>query len=328
MTFLISSALASQVASKRATLEILSKLGLRPANLTENKLQKHHAHTTIEYWWSGVKVTIQPFWDTGRSAIEATFHKGLSTIISWKEFASRLWDRATEKADRLKTNRISETRIKVEGSQAPSGWWTVTATQSGLTCNCHLYKCESNRLVRDGEAQQLLKAISSNQAQIKEFWAGNHVERETQICCHHIIAAMWNEFDADNLSDYLLNYAEITNAWTARNRTWGKLSFNVPAPRPEVPEGSYLEHTDDWMSLEYRVWIYCRKTRLELDEILWTTKGIGRIVEQDNEIIAYRPHSGMGQVFSSKYDAVAYLIKLAGYTLDQVAEAFHLKQSA
>lgn len=330
MLFHISSALATQTASKTAVLEILQKLGKRPSALTDNQFLKHHQHTTIEYWWMGVRVVIQPFWEKGKSIIEATFHKGLSTIISWKEVAQRLWERAREKAFPLKTHRISETRIKVEGSQAPGGWWTVTATQAGLTCNCHLYRCEHNRLVRDGEAQPLLKAISSNKAQIKEFFNDEtgKVEPEVQICCHHIIAAMWNEFDADNLSDYLLNYAEITNTWKQRNRSWGKLSFNVPAPKPEIPTGSYLQRTDDWMSLEYRVWIYCRKTRLEQDEILWTTKGIGRVVEQDNGIIAYRPNSGIGQVFNSKYDAIAYLIRNAGYTLEQVSEAFQLKQSA
>jgi hypothetical protein len=328
--FIISSALASQCASKTAALEILQKLGKRPANLTDNQFLKHHQHTTIEHWWMGVRVVIQPFWEEGKSIIEATFHKGLSTIISWKEFAQRLWERANQKAANLKTHRISETRIKVEGSQAPGGWWTVTATQTGLTCNCHLYKCESNRLIRDGEAQPLLKAISSNKSQLKEFFNDEtgKVEPEVQICCHHIIAAMWNEFDADNLSDYLLNYAEITNAWKQRNRSWGKLTFNVPAPKPEIPTGSYLQRTDDWMSLEYRVWIYCRKTRLEQDEIPWTTKCIGRIVEQDNGIIAYRPNSGIGQVFNSKYDAIAYLIRNAGYSLEQVAEAFQLKVSA
>lgn len=356
MTFHISSALATQTASKTAALEILQKLGNRPANLTDSQFLKHHQHTTIEHWWMGVRVVIAPFWETGRSIIEATFHKGLSTVISWKEFAQRLWERANQKAAHLKTYRISETRIKVEGSQAPGGWWTVTATQTGLECNCHLYKCEHNRLMRgslvevteDGykeisknspqplktaiiqEAVPLLKALSLNKSQVKEFFNDEtgKVEPEVQICCHHIIAAMWNEFDADNLSDYLLNYAEITNAWKQRNRSWGKLSFNVPAPKPEVPIGSYLQRTDDWMSLEYRVWIYCRKTRLEQDEIPWTTKGIGRIVEVKGGVSAYRPNSGIGQAFATKYDAIAYLIRNAGYTLEQVAEAFQLKQSA
>jgi len=76
MTFHISSALASQTASKTAALEILQKLGKRPANLTDNQFLKHHQRTTIEHWWSGVKVVIQPFWESGKHVIEATFHKG------------------------------------------------------------------------------------------------------------------------------------------------------------------------------------------------------------------------------------------------------------
>jgi hypothetical protein len=326
MTFHISSALASQAASKTAVLEILQELGYIFSNLRPVHWQFIHKFTYIEYWELGVKV-----W--ARSITRVTdkfFYKGFSTIISWKKIALRLWDKAKEKALNLTSRRISETRIKVEGQQAPGGWWTVTATQSGLECNCHLYRCEHNRLVRDGECQPLFKAIFSNKGQIKEFFneESGQLEPEVQICCHHIIAAMWNEFDAENLSDYLLNYAEITNAWKQRNRSWGKLSFNVPAPKPEIPIGSYLQRTEDWMSLEYRVWIHCRKTRLEEGEIPWTTKGIGRIVEQDNGTIAYRPNSGIGQVFATKYDAIAYLIRNAGYTTEQVAQAFQLKQSA
>ncbi len=45
-------------------------------------------------------------------------------------------------------------------------------------------------------------------------------------------------------------------------------------------------------------------------------------------INAYRPSSGVGISFKSKYDAVAYLIKNAGYSLAQVSEAFNLKQAA
>jgi hypothetical protein len=330
MTFHISSALASQTASKTAALEILQKLGKRPANLTDNQFLKHHQRTTIEHWWSGVKVVIQPFWESGKHVIEATFHKGISTILSWKHFAWRLWERAGDKAFCLKTRRISETRIKVEGTQAPDGWWTVTATGQGLECNCYLYRCEYNRLVRDGECQPLLNAIGSNQAQIKELFDEdtNQLVRSVQICCHHIKAAMWNEFDVESIADYLLNYREITSAWQQRHRDWGKLNFNIKAPKPELPTGSYLQRTDDWMCLEYRVWIHCKKTRLVPGEIPWTAKCIGRMVDEGHGFSAYRPRSGMGQVFANKYDATTYLIKNAGYTLEQVAEAYQLKQSA
>lgn len=331
MAFFISSALASQTASKTAALEILQKLGKRPANLTAAQFQKHHAHLTIEHQWIGVRVVITSFWEVGRTVIEAVFHKGLSTILSWKKFAARLWNRATDKASGLKTNRVSQTIIKVEGSQAPGGWWTVQAHQHGLTCNCHLYKCEWNRLIRNGEAQPLLKAMFANQPQVKQFYNEDTkaIESKVQIICHHIIAAMWSEFDADNVNDYVLNYREITNAWSQRSRGWGQLSFNIPKPeiKPEIPVGSYLNRTDDWMSMEYVAWCHVRKTRLLEGEIPWTTKSIGRVVEVGNGYTAYRPSSGLGQVFTSKYDAVTYLIKNAGYTLDQVAEAFHLKQS-
>lgn len=337
MSFFISSALASQVASKTAALEILQKLGKRPSSLTPSQFQKHHAHLTIEHMWIGVRVVLASFWEVGQTVIEAVFHKGISTIISWKEFANRLWNRATDKASGLKTNRVSQTIIKVEGSQAPGGWWTVQAHQHGLVCNCHLYKCEWNRLIRDGEAAPLLKAMSANKSQLKEFFNEdtNQIESEVQITCHHVLAAMWNEFDADNLGDYILNYQEITNAWNQRNnRGWSQLSFNIPQPlakseaKPEIPVGSYLSRTEDWMSLEYTAWCYIKKTRLVDGDIPWTTQQVGRIVEVKGGVQAYRPNSGLGQVFTSKYDAVAYLIKNAGYTLDQVAEAFHLKQSA
>ena len=211
MTFYISSALASQTASRTAAVEILQLLGKRPARLSDTQFFKHHQHTTIEHWWSGVRVSIAPFWETGESIIEATYHKGISTIISWKKFANRLWDKACSKAASLKTKRISSTQIEVEGNQAPDGWWTVTTIPHSLECNCHLYRCEYNRLIRHGEAQPLLNAISSNSAQVREvlFDATDQVERSVQIVCHHIRAAMWNEFDADCVGDYLLNYREI-----------------------------------------------------------------------------------------------------------------------
>jgi len=333
MTFPISSALASQTASRTAALEILQKLGKRPTNLTDTQFKKHHDHILIEHWWVGVRISIKPFWEVGNQVIESTFHKGLSTIISWKEFAKRLWQRATEKATNIKSQRLSDTKFKVEGKQSKSGWWEVTANPTGLTCNCWLYKCQFNRLILNQECEPLKKAIASNQAQVKELFnqETGGLEKSIQIVCHHIKAVMINEFDCENISDYLLDYHEVNKAWKNRNwknrNNWGKLGFNIPAPKPEIPIGSYLQRTDDWMSLEYRVWIHCRKTRLTEGEIPWTTKGIGRIVEQDG-IVAYRPNSGMGQIFNSKYDAIAYLIRNAGYTLEQVAEAYQLKQSA
>jgi hypothetical protein len=79
--------------------------------------------------------------------------------------------------------------------------------------------------------------------------------------------------------------------------------------------------------MEYVAWCHVRKTRLLEGEIPWTTQQVGRIVEVKGSVQAYRPNSGLGQVFATKYDAVAYLIKNAGYSLDQVEAAFHLKQS-
>ncbi|NET08377.1 MAG: hypothetical protein F6K09_01120 [Merismopedia sp. SIO2A8] len=330
MTFYISSALASQTASRTAAVEILQQLGKRPASVNPAQFFKHHQHTKIEHWWCGVKVSIAPFWETGETIIEATYHKGISTIISWKKFAKRLWDKACSKAVELKTRRISSNQIKVEGSQAPGGWWTVTTLPQSLECNCHLYRCEHNRLIRRGEAQPLLNAIYSNSAQIREVFneSSGQVESSVQIVCHHIKAAMWNEFDASNVEDYLLNYREITDHWQQQHKNnWSDLSFEVPPPPPlpELPEGSYLERTDDWTMMEFLLWCYAKKTRISLGDIPWTTKCIGRIVEQKSGFSAYRPHSGMSQVFSSKYDAVAYLIRNAGYSLQEVADAYRLK---
>jgi hypothetical protein len=329
MSFFISETLANQVASKSAAIEILQAKGKIPNNLQPFEWAFIFKLVKIRHVSFGVQAWSGTCQRIAKNPNNRYLHKGFSTIISWKDIALRLFDKAKKKAIDLLTNRISETQIKVQSSGNPDGWWTVASTDHGLTCDCHLYKGVSSRLLENGEAPPLLKALHSNPAQV--------AQNRLQICCHHVLAAMWNEFDAESLSDYLANYQEITTAWTKRNRNWGQLSFKVAKPtarpsakpelNPEIPEGTYLERTDDWMSLEYRVWCYAQKGRLASSlDIPWTTKNIGRLVEVTDGFNAYRPSSGVGISFKSKYEAVAYLIKNAGYTLDQVTNAFQLKQ--
>ncbi len=222
--FFISSALASQTASKTTAWDSLVMLGQRLGDITK----QHADHMTIDHWWVGLRVRIKPFWEIGRNVISATYHKGISTIISWKQIAARIMEKAEDKSLDLEVIREGNIFIKVQGSQATSGYWTVKAFPQGLTCNCWHFRCLHNRMVRgfDGikEAQTLLEAIknyrtpSGLQPALKEradLDSSGHVKiiSECQIQCHHIRAAMRECFEAFTVGEYLFNYRKKQADW-------------------------------------------------------------------------------------------------------------------
>ena len=159
--FFISKALASQTASKTAAIDSLVSLGLLSGSIPK----KHTDQMTLDHWWVGLRVSIKPFWETGRNAIKATYHKGISTIISWKVLAARIMERAERKSHGLNIIRDGKIFIKVQSSQAPDDYWTVKAFPTALTCDCWLFRCLHGRMVRgkDGikEAPTLLEAIKT-----------------------------------------------------------------------------------------------------------------------------------------------------------------------
>lgn len=88
----------------------------------------------------------------------------------------------------------------------------------------------------------------------------------------------------------------------------------------DLPKGCTLDRTEDWASLEYRVYVHVIARDKGVPQ--HDTKCIGRIVQGMSGISAYRLRSGVYKSFARTMDAVKYLVCSSDYSLKEVAEAF------
>ncbi|MGK7883056.1 MAG: hypothetical protein AB4057_00320 [Crocosphaera sp.] len=214
--FSISSALLSQTASKRTAWTCLKRLGKRDNNMT----YQDSNYMKTEAWYVGLWVNIKPYWTMGKNVIEATYHKGLTTIISWKEIIKSFYVRTNSKADSLEIERTGEKLFKVQGTQQP--FYGVMAQPTKLTCNCYLFKCLDNRLNRDEESPKFQKEMREFEEngqkpylkELVEIVDGKcTIEQSLQVQCHHIRAVMHQFFNASTMEEYLLNYQSYQSDW-------------------------------------------------------------------------------------------------------------------
>jgi len=92
----------------------------------------------------------------------------------------------------------------------------------------------------------------------------------------------------------------------------------------DVPLGVTLKSTDDDLLIEYIVWatVIARENGVPKP----TQKMIGRLV-LGNGIEAYRPRSGLCQIFTKTMDAVVHLIGGAGYRLADLLAAVEMRDT-
>lgn len=92
----------------------------------------------------------------------------------------------------------------------------------------------------------------------------------------------------------------------------------------DVPTGVHLKRTDDWMCVEYDVNVRRVTNQRQSSGEFWrhpVLQNIGRIVEHPQGIYTYRIRSGVGRVFESVQQAIAYLVQVVGTSFDEIADA-------
>lgn len=114
--------------------------------------------------------------------------------------------------------------------------------------------------------------------------------------------------------------AFLTNLLGAVEKIVGWTDTRPPyIDKTDAPVGVLLVRSSDWLSVEYEVHV----TKLERrnDYVIKRKVCIGRLVEQQGQIVAYRNKSAIATPFNSTKDAIAFLVQTTGHKLDLIEAA-------
>ncbi|MBE9039379.1 hypothetical protein IQ235_01030 [Oscillatoriales cyanobacterium LEGE 11467] len=124
----------------------------------------------IDPWWIGVKVSM-------KHELLDMPEQCFSTVISYQKLAYAIANFFGLNASNCGIISRSGNLATVRGTQ---GNYHCTTGSAGYTCTCKLYRCMNNRLVKNGESPQLLKALK--RTELYETHNG-----QPQIRCHHLL---------------------------------------------------------------------------------------------------------------------------------------------
>lgn len=116
----------------------------------------------------------------------------------------------------------------------------------------------------------------------------------------------------------------IASQETKQKSTQKLSTTDVVINETDVPIGVHLERTEDWVSIEYRVWAYLN---VRVKGILTVEQRcLGRIVQTSSHIVPYSPKGRACGYCRRTLNAILLLIEVAGYSPEAIKEAFAMWQ--
>lgn len=188
---------------------------------------------------------------------------------------------------------------------------TYAPTLKCCTCPAYTYSPQPKKHCKH------LKMVAELKSALEQSYSQSELEQPQpeNVLSKGMVSVLEQTITQAELEQYIEQQAQAIAPPTLPEVTSGRNAAAVSPPEIDVEDvpGCRLRRTDDWLSIEYEVYInVVERIRGVPTPRL---KNIGRIVQAKDGICAYRLRPGIERIFQSTQLAIRYLAGVAGVPL-------------